>query len=125
MFLYKTYINRGENLYGLIDHQEEINRLMSRYGVKFGLYKNNKFNERLFPFDTIPRIIPKNEFEFLEKGLKQRVYALNLFLNDIYSDKKIIRDKIIPEEFIYTSPGFSAPCDKLTPPKRYIITFRV
>jgi len=105
-------------LYGLIDHQEEINRLMSRYGVKFGLYKNNKFNERLFPFDTIPRIIPKNEFEFLEKGLKQRVYALNLFLNDIYSDKKIIRDKIIPEEFIYTSPGFSAPCDKLTPPKK-------
>ena len=96
-------------MYGLIDHQEEINRLMSRYGVKFGLYKNNKFNERLFPFDTIPRIIPKNEFEFLEKGLKQRVYALNLFLNDIYSDKKIIRDKIIPEEFIYTSPGFSAP----------------
>ena len=57
-------------MYGLIDHQEEINRLMSRYGVKFGLYKNNKFNERLFPFDTIPRIIPKNEFEFLEKGLK-------------------------------------------------------
>lgn len=105
-------------MYGLIDHQEEINRLMSRYGVKFGLYKNNKFNERLFPFDTIPRIIPKNEFEFLEKGLKQRVYALNLFLNDIYSDKKIIRDKIIPEEFIYTSPGFSAPCDKLTPPKK-------
>ena len=87
LFLYKTYIKRGENLYGLIDHQEEINRLMSRYGVKFGLYKNNKFNERLFPFDTIPRIIPKNEFEFLEKGLKQRVYALNLFLNDIYSDK--------------------------------------
>ena len=50
--------------------------------------------------------------------MKQRVYALNLFLNDIYSDKKIIRDKIIPEEFIYTSPGFSAPCDKLTPPKK-------
>ena len=55
-------------MYGLIEHKEVINELLARYGVKFGIYKNNRFNERLFPFDTIPRIIPKNEYAktFLE-----------------------------------------------------------
>lgn len=108
----------GDNLYGLIDHKEEINNLLGRYGVKFGIYKNNKFNERLFPFDTIPRIIPKNEFEFLEQGLKQRVYALNLFLNDIYGKKQIIKDGVIPEEYLYTSSGFLPPCDGIEPSKK-------
>ena len=71
-------------MYGLIDHKDEINRLLSRYGVKFGIYKDNTFHERLFPFDPIPRTLTKNEFSFLEKGLRQRVFALNLFLNHIY-----------------------------------------
>ncbi len=104
-------------MYGLIEHTEEINRLLARYGVKFGIYKNNSFNERLFPFDTIPRIIPHNEFEYLERGLIQRVSALNCFLRDIYSNRFIIRDKVIPEEFIYTSVGFLPACDGITPPK--------
>ena len=55
-------------MYGLIDHKDEINRLLSRYGVKFGIYKDNTFHERLFPFDPIPRTLTKNEFSFLEKG---------------------------------------------------------
>lgn len=104
-------------MYGLIEHKEVINELLARYGVKFGIYKNNRFNERLFPFDTIPRIIPKNEFAFLEKGLIQRVEALNCFLRDIYSNKFIIRDGIIPEEFIYTSVGFLPACEDIRPPK--------
>ena len=64
--------------------------MLARYGVKFGIYKNNQFKEQLFPFDAIPRIITKEEFTILEKGLMQRVDALNLFLKDIYSEKKII-----------------------------------
>lgn len=104
-------------MYGLIEHKEVINELLARYGVKFGIYKNNRFNERLFPFDTIPRIIPKNEFAFLEKGLIQRVEALNCFLRDIYSNKFIIRDGIIPEEFVYTSVGFLPACEGIRPPK--------
>lgn len=104
-------------MYGLIEHKEVINELLARYGVKFGIYKNNRFNERLFPFDTIPRIIPKNEFAFLEKGLIQRVEALNCFLRDIYSNKFIIRDGIIPEEFVYTSVGFLPACEGICPPK--------
>ena len=72
----------------LYDHTETVNELLARYGVKFGIYKNNTFKEQLFPFDAIPRIIPKEEFDKLEKGLKQRVMALNLFLKDIYGEKK-------------------------------------
>jgi uncharacterized circularly permuted ATP-grasp superfamily protein len=68
----------------LLDNTETINRLLARYGVKFGIYKNNEFKEQLFPFDAIPRIIEKDEFSYLEKGLKQRVMALNMFLDDIY-----------------------------------------
>ena len=73
----------------LLEHTDTVNELLARYGVKFGIYKNNTFKEQLFPFDAIPRIIEKLEFEYLEKGLKQRVVALNLFLQDIYHEKKI------------------------------------
>lgn len=104
-------------MYGLIEHTDEINRLLARYGVKFGIYKNNVFNERLFPFDTVPRIISKDEFSFLERGLRQRVTALNMFLRDIYSKKQIIKDKIIPEEFVYGGAGYMMECENAVPPK--------
>lgn len=105
-------------MYGLIEHTDEINRLLARYGVKFGIYKNNVFNERLFPFDTVPRIIPCDEFEFLSRGLKQRVFALNEFLKDIYTKKQIIKDKVIPEEFVYGGAGYMMECENAVPPKR-------
>lgn len=100
----------------LYDSVETINELLARYGVKFGIYKNNRFKEQLFPFDPIPRVITKTEFDMLEKGLKQRVDALNLFLADIYSDKKIIRDRVVAEEFVYSSSGYLAQCDGFAPP---------
>lgn len=101
----------------LLDHTDTVNELLARYGVKFGIYKNNTFNEQLFPFDVIPRIIEKQEFTFLERGLKQRVMALNLFLKDIYSDKKIVKDHIIPEDFIFASSGYMAECEGVSPVK--------
>ena len=101
----------------LFDRTETINELLARYGVKFGIYKNNTFKEQLFPFDAIPRIIQKQEFDMLEKGLKQRVDALNLFLRDIYSGKKIIKDKVVPEDFIYASSGYLAQCEGILPSK--------
>ena len=101
----------------LIKNAETINRLLARYGVKFGIYKDGTFKEQLFPFDPIPRIISNGEFQYLEKGLKQRVNALNCFLSDIYGEKRIVRDGVIPEEFIYSAKGFLPPCDGVTPPK--------
>ena len=70
----------------LYERADTVNELLARYGVKFGIYKNNTFHEQLFPFDAIPRVIGKEEFDYLEKGLKQRVAALNLFLKDIYNE---------------------------------------
>lgn len=81
----------------LIERTDMINQLLARYGVKFGIYKNNTFHEQLFPFDAIPRVITKAEFEVMEKGLVQRVDALNLFLKDIYGKKQIVKDGVVPE----------------------------
>ena len=101
----------------LFEHTDTVNELLARYGVKFGIYKNNVFKEQLFPFDAIPRVIEKQEFDWLERGLKQRVVALNLFLKDIYGEKKIIRDKVVPEEFVYASSGYLAQCEGVRPVK--------
>lgn len=101
----------------LLERTDTVNELLARYGVKFGIYKNNTFKEQLFSFDAIPRIIEKKEFDYLEKGLKQRVAALNLFLKDIYSDKKIVKDQVIPEDFIFASSGYMAECEGVIPVK--------
>lgn len=98
-------------------HVNTVNALLARYGVKFGIYKNNTFKEQLFPFDTIPRVITYEEFRYLEKGLAQRVTALNKFLLDIYGEKKILKDGIIPEEFVYSSSGYLAACEGIVPSK--------
>ena len=102
---------------GLIQHSETINKLLARYGVKFGIYKNGEFKEQLFPFDPIPRVIGHEEFAYLEKGLRQRVDALNCFLRDIYGKKQILKDGVIPEEFVFSAKGYLPPCDGVVPPK--------
>ena len=93
-------------------YSDAVNELLARYGVKFGIYKNNTFKEQLFPFDMIPRVIEGEEFAYLERGL-----ALNLFIQDIYHDKKIIRDGVVPEEFVYAGSGYLAQCEGVMPPK--------
>lgn len=101
----------------LLQHTDKINELLARYGVKFGIYKNHTFKEQLFPFDSIPRVIAHDEFAQLERGLKQRVTALNLFLKDIYGKKQIVKDGIIPEDFIFSSSGYVAECEGVMPVK--------
>ncbi|MFI3237304.1 MAG: circularly permuted type 2 ATP-grasp protein [Lachnospiraceae bacterium] len=100
----------------LIENADIINKQLARYGVKFGIYKDNEFHERFFPFDAIPRVISAEEWDVLEKGLIQRVDALNAFLRDIYGQKKIIQDGIIPEDFVYLSSGYLPQCEGIIPP---------
>ncbi|MFI3295016.1 MAG: circularly permuted type 2 ATP-grasp protein, partial [Rikenellaceae bacterium] len=102
----------------LIESKETVNKWMERFGVRFGVYKNGVFNEQLFPFDSIPRVIPKDDWEKLEVGLIQRVKALNMFLYDIYHDKNIIKDGIIPEEFVYSSKDYMPECEGITPAQK-------
>lgn len=99
----------------LIESRDTVNKWMERFGVRFGVYKNGVFNEQLFPFDSIPRVISKEDWEKLEKGLIQRVNALNAFLYDVYHEKNIIKDGIIPEEFVYSSKGYMPECEGITP----------
>lgn len=99
----------------LVNERDTVNKWMERYGVRFGIYKNNEFKEQLFPFDSVPRIISHKDWSFLERGLKQRVEALNAFLWDIYHDKKIISDGVIPEEFVYASKGYMPECEGISP----------
>ncbi|MCC8068411.1 MAG: circularly permuted type 2 ATP-grasp protein [Ruminococcus sp.] len=100
----------------LIKYTDDVNTMMKRYGVKFGIYKNGTFKEQLFPFDSIPRIISKEDFAKIEKGLIQRVDALNLFLKDIYSEKQIVKDGVVPEEFVFSSKGYLPQCEGICPP---------
>ncbi len=101
----------------LLKHKKDINELLSRNGVKFGIYKNGTFKERLFPFDAIPRVITKEDFDYLEKGLIQRVNALNSFLKDVYTDYQIVKDGVIPEDFVFSSSGFLPEMVNIVPPK--------
>jgi uncharacterized circularly permuted ATP-grasp superfamily protein len=75
-------------------------------GITFTVYADNKGIERIFPFDIIPRIITGTEWQHISDGIKQRLKALNLFLNDIYGEQNIIRDGIIPAKLIATCPHF-------------------
>ena len=101
----------------LVAHTARINDQLARYGVKFGIYKNGTFNERLFPFDAIARVIDADDWALLERGLAQRVDALNAFLADVYGPRQIIADGVVPEDFAISSPGYLAPCVGITPPK--------
>lgn len=71
-------------------------------GITFTVYGNNEGTERIFPYDLLPRIITANDWEILERGLKQRITALNMFLKDIYNEGHIFNDKIIPRRLIYS-----------------------
>ena len=77
-----------------------------RQGVTFNVYGDARGTERIFPFDLVPRIIPAREWEHIERGLTQRITALNLFLKDIYHDQKIIKDGVIPAHYILSGKHF-------------------
>src|ERR1700761_5376822 len=75
-------------------------------GITFTVYSDGRGTERLFPFDLIPRILPNSEWRRIERGLSQRVIALNLFLQDIYGPQRILHDREIPRSLIYSCRHF-------------------
>ena len=77
-----------------------------RVGITFAVYGDNETSERLIPFDVIPRVLTKPEWSFLERGLKQRVGALNAFLADIYGPQECIKAGIVPADLIYQNPHY-------------------
>src|SRR6516164_6324848 len=86
--------------------RQEAELLFRRIGITFAVYGDSEAQERLIPFDVIPRILSAKEWTLLEKGLKQRTRALNMFLRDIYHERDILRAGIIPDDLIFQNPVF-------------------
>ncbi len=92
--------------------------LLMQLGITFTLYGDDSNTDRILPFDIVPRIVTYTEWEYIERGLKQRIIALNLFLDDIYNTQKILKDKIIPSELVVSARSFRKECIGLSPPKK-------
>ncbi len=87
-------------------------------GITFTVYGQDEGIERIFPFDLVPRLIERQEWNHLERGLIQRVTALNLFLDDIYHHQHILREKRIPSDLVFSARHFRREMMGVTPPKR-------
>jgi len=97
--------------------QQAAERVLVQLGITFNVYGDSAGTERPFPFDLVPRIVRADEWTWIERGLKQRIHALNEFINDIYHGQRILKDGIIPEEVVRTAASFRPQCIGLTPPK--------
>jgi uncharacterized circularly permuted ATP-grasp superfamily protein len=86
--------------------EEQARRLFMTQGITFTVYNSGEGIEKIFPFDIIPRIITASEWSYIEKGIQQRLKALNLFLKDVYNEQFIVKDGIVPLSMIYSSPHF-------------------
>ncbi len=88
-----------------------------RMGITFNVYADEQGIEKIFPFDLIPRIIGANEWNWIERGLKQRIHALNLFIDDVYHDQKILKDGVVPSDIVLSSERYLKQCIGLDPPR--------
>ena len=102
----------------LLATQAAAERLLLQNGITFNVYSDAAATEKIFPFDIIPRIVEAAEWDWIEKGLKQRVHALNLFIDDIYHEQKIVKDNVVPDYLIQSARSFRKECVGLDPPQR-------
>ncbi|HCR66743.1 MAG TPA: hypothetical protein DIW38_09555, partial [Oceanicaulis sp.] len=97
---------KTRNLDSLRDKSKEADEFFRRTGITFNVYSEEKADERLIPFDQVPRIISAKEWTRLSKGIEQRVIALNAFLHDIYHDQEILKAGRLPESLIANNEAF-------------------
>jgi uncharacterized circularly permuted ATP-grasp superfamily protein len=88
------------------EKRREADLLFHRVGITFAVYGDEAGSERLIPFDTIPRILPRSEWDGLARGLRQRTDALNRFLHDIYHAQEILKAGVIPRDQVLKNPGY-------------------
>jgi len=96
--------------------QRAAERNLMSMGITFNVYGDTRGQEQIFPFDLVPRLVHSDEWNWIERGLKQRIRALNLFIDDIYHRQRIVRDGVVPEEIIRSAQGFREQCVGLAPP---------
>jgi uncharacterized circularly permuted ATP-grasp superfamily protein len=108
----RPHYARFSELFGALEltefelKRQAVDLAFMRQGVTFNVYGDSAGTEKIFPFDLLPRIIPAREWELLERGLAQRITALNLFLHDIYHGQKILQDGVIPPAYILSGKHF-------------------
>jgi uncharacterized circularly permuted ATP-grasp superfamily protein len=101
----------------MIRRQNAAEQALVQMGITFNVYGESAGVEKTLPFDLVPRIIAASEWNRLERGLKQRIQALNLFIDDIYHGQKIVKNGVVPLEIIASSKGFRPQCVGWNPPR--------
>ena len=105
---YKKFLNwfKDQEYSDLSKKHLDANKLFKITGITFNVYGNKQDKEKLIPFDMVPRIISSKEWQKVEKGVSQRIRAINSFLNDIYHSQEIVKSKVLPLELVYNNPAF-------------------
>jgi uncharacterized circularly permuted ATP-grasp superfamily protein len=94
-----------------LSRRHRLSDLILRHqGITFTVYGRDQGVERIIPFDPIPRLVTASEWEKIERGLKQRLRALNAFVHDVYHDRKILRDRVIPPDLVLGASGYRREC---------------
>jgi uncharacterized circularly permuted ATP-grasp superfamily protein len=116
---YRSFINdlQAISLDELRAKQHAAERTYIARGITFNVYSEGEGVERTMPFDLLPRIVSAEEWSGIERGLIQRVRALDAFLDDVYGKKLVIKDKVVPQEIIESSSGYLKACEGIHPPR--------
>jgi len=96
--------------------QQAAEKVLLQMGITFNVYGEGSGTERIFPFDIVPRVVSATEWATIERGLIQRVHALNLFIDDIYHEQRILKDGVVPAELVESAKSFRKACKGLRPP---------
>ena len=101
----------------LLRRQRTAERSLLHAGITFNVYGHEQGTEKILPFDLVPRVVPAHEWGAIERGLAQRARALNLFIDDIYHEQRVIADGIIPREIVESASSYLPGCKGLEPPR--------
>ena len=94
----------------LVRRQKAADLTLLNMGITFAVYGHEAGTEKVWPFDIVPRIVDGSEFTMIQRGLRQRIFALNLFVNDIYNEQRILKDGIVPAELVFSAPCYLKQC---------------
>ena len=100
----------------LLTRQQAAEQALLQMGITFNVYGEKAGVEKIFPFDILPRIVSSCEWSRIEAGLKQRIRALNLFIDDIYHHQRILKDGIVPKEIVFSAKSYRQQCIGWNPP---------
>ncbi len=97
--------------------QTVAERALLQRGITFNVYGADGGTERIFPFDVVPRVVSHADFRTIDRGLRQRILALNAFVGDVYGERRIVRDGVVPLELVLSAKGYLPACEGIVPPK--------